>query len=263
VSGISSTHHVFSIEHLLGQFGDGQSSVLLRSSGGQGSETDHEEVESGEGDQVNSQFSQIRVKLTGESKTTGNSGHSNGNQMVKITVSGGGQFQGSETDIVKSFVIDDHTFVGVFNELMNGEGGVVGFNDGIRNFGGGNDGEGFHDSIGVFFSDFGDQKSSHTRSSTTSEGVGDLESLKTITSFSFFSDDIENGVDEFSTFGVVTFGPIVTSSGLSENEVIRSEELTERSGSNGIHSTGFKIHKDSSGNISSSGGFVVVNVDSF
>lgn len=75
MSGVSSAHHVFSIEHLLGQFGDSQGSVLLRSSGGQRSESYHEEVESGEGDQVDGQFSQIRVQLTRESEAAGNSGH--------------------------------------------------------------------------------------------------------------------------------------------------------------------------------------------
>jgi hypothetical protein len=100
VSGVGGAHHVFGVEHLLGQFGDGQGSVLLRSSGGQGGESDHEEMKSGERDQVNGQFSQIRVQLTGESEAAGDSGHSDGDQMVKITVSGGGQFQSSETDIV-------------------------------------------------------------------------------------------------------------------------------------------------------------------
>jgi hypothetical protein len=72
--------------------------------------------------------------------------------------------------------------------------------------------------------------------------VGDLESLKAITSFGFFSDDIQNGIDQFSSFGVVSFSPIVSGSGLSEYEVVGSEELTEGSGSDGIHGTGFQIH---------------------
>jgi hypothetical protein len=50
VSWVSSAHHVFGIEHLLGKFGDGQGSVLLRSSWGQRSESNHEEVESWEWD---------------------------------------------------------------------------------------------------------------------------------------------------------------------------------------------------------------------
>jgi len=73
VSWIGGAHHVLGVEHLLGQFGDGQSSVLLRSSGGQWGETDHEEMESWEGDQVDGQFSQIGVQLSWESETTGDS----------------------------------------------------------------------------------------------------------------------------------------------------------------------------------------------
>jgi len=70
VSGVSSTHHVLSIEHLLGKFRDGKGSVLLGSSGCQGGESNHEEVETGEGDQVDGQLSKIRVQLTGETETT-------------------------------------------------------------------------------------------------------------------------------------------------------------------------------------------------
>ena len=55
--------------------------------------------------------------------------------MVEITISGGGELEGSEADIVEGFVVDDHTFVSVFDELMDREGGVVGFNDGIRYLG--------------------------------------------------------------------------------------------------------------------------------
>jgi len=39
--------------------------------------------------------------------------------VVKITISRGGEFKGSETDIIESFVINDHTFIGVFDELMD------------------------------------------------------------------------------------------------------------------------------------------------
>ena len=90
MSGVGSAHHVFGIKHLLGQFRDGQGSVLLRSSGGQGGESDHEEVQSWEGDQVDGQFSQVRVQLTGESEAAGNSGHGGRDQVVQVTISRGG-----------------------------------------------------------------------------------------------------------------------------------------------------------------------------
>jgi len=92
--------------------------------------------------------------------------------------------------------------------------------------------------------------------------VGDLETLEAIATFSLLSDDIEDGVDELSSLGVVTLGPVVTGTGLSENEVVWSEELTEWAGSDGVHGSWFEIHEDGSWDVSTTGSFVVVDVDS-
>jgi hypothetical protein len=92
--------------------------------------------------------------------------------------------------------------------------------------------------------------------------VGDLETLQAVAALSLLSDDIEDGVDELSTLGVVTLGPVVTGTGLSENEVVWSEKLTEWAGSDGVHGAWLKIHEDGSWDVSSTSGLVEVNVDS-
>merc|ERR1712085_21716 len=74
VTGVGGAHHVLGIEHLLGELGDGESSVLLGASGGEGGESDHVEMETGEGGQVNGELSEIGVKLTGESEAAGEAG---------------------------------------------------------------------------------------------------------------------------------------------------------------------------------------------
>ncbi len=50
---------------LLGDLGDGDGTVRLRATGGEGRETDHEEVETREGHHVDGELSQVRVELTG------------------------------------------------------------------------------------------------------------------------------------------------------------------------------------------------------
>jgi len=76
-------------------------------------------METWEWDEVDSELSEIGVELTWESEAAGDTGESSGNEMVEITVGWGGELEGSEADIIKSFVINAHNLIGVFDELMD------------------------------------------------------------------------------------------------------------------------------------------------
>jgi hypothetical protein len=54
--------------------------------------------------------------------------------------------------------------------------------------------------------------------------VGELEALEVVAAFSLLADSLGDGVDELGALGVVALGPVVSSSRLSENKVIRAKQ---------------------------------------
>ena len=142
---VAGGHHVLGVEHLLGELGDGEGTVLLGSTGGEWGKTGHEKVETGEGDHVDGQLAEVSVQLTWESQAGSDTGHGGRDQVVQVTVGWGGELQGTEigldlanqsellpeADIVEGLVINAVGLVGVLNELVDGEGGIVGLDDGV------------------------------------------------------------------------------------------------------------------------------------
>ena len=194
------------------------------------------------------------VELTGETQAGGHTGHDGRDEVVQVAVAGVGELEGAHADVVQSLVVDTEGLVGVLDQLVDGEGGVVGLDDGVRDLGGGHDGEGGHHAVGELLADLGDEKRTHTGTGTTTERVGDLETLEAVAALGLATDDVEDLVDELGTLSVVTLGPVVASTGLTEDEVVGAEELAERTSADSVHGTGLQVDEDGTGNVLVAGG---------
>ena len=260
--GVSGAHHVLGVEALLGQLGDGEGAVLLRSTRRQGGEADHEEVEAGEGDHVDGQLAEVAVELAGEAEAARRAADGGGDEVVQVAVRGGGQLEGAEADVVQGLVVQGEALVGVLHELVDGEGGVVRLDDRVGHLGGGDDGEGRHDAVGILLADLGDEEGAHPGAGAAAHGVGELESLHAVAGLGLLADDVEDGVDELGALGVVALGPVVAGPGLAEDEVVGTEELAERPGADAVHGAGLEVHEDGPGDVAAAGRLVEVDVDS-
>jgi hypothetical protein len=84
-----------------------------------------------ERNQVDGELSEVRVELTRETKAASDARHDGGDQVIEISIGGRSELEGTEANVVESFVINAHDGVSVLDKLMDGKSGVVGFDNGI------------------------------------------------------------------------------------------------------------------------------------
>ncbi len=125
MAGITSSHHVLGIKHLLGELGHRKSPVLLAPPAGERGKARHEEMQTGERHHVDCQFAQISVELTREAQTGGDPAHCGRHEVVKITVGGCSEFECTEANIIQRLIVDAIRFISVLHQLMDGQRGIV------------------------------------------------------------------------------------------------------------------------------------------
>eukprot|EP00760_Papus_ankaliazontas_P025007 PhM_4_TR2455/c1_g1_i1/m.64634 len=261
VAGVGGAHHVLGVEHLLRELGHGERAVLLGAAGREGGEADHEEVQTGEGDEVDCELAEIGVELAGEAEAAGDAGHDSGDEVVEVAERGRGELERTKADVIQSFVINAHAFVGVLDELVDGERRVVGLDDRVGHLGGGDDGEGEHHAVGVLLAQLGDEERAHAGARAAAEGVRDLEALEAVAGLGLLAADVEDGVDELGALRVVTLRPVISRSRLAEDEVVGAEDLAVGAGADAVHRAGLKVHQHGAGDVAAARGLVEVDVD--
>ena len=131
MTGVSGSHHVLGVKHLLSQLGHRDGAVRSGPAASQGRKADHEKVQTREGNHVDGQLAQVRVELTGETETGRDARHDDRDEVVQVAVGRSRELQGTEANVVQRFIVDTEGLVRVFDELVHRESGVVGLDDSV------------------------------------------------------------------------------------------------------------------------------------
>jgi len=249
VSGVTLGHHVGGLEGGVGDLGHGELLVVGLLSGDDGGVRRQHKVDSGVRNQVGLELGHIDVEGTVESEGGGQGGDDLGDQSVKIGVGGSLDVEVSSADIVDSFVVEHNGHIGVLQEGVSGQDGVVRLNDGSGDLGRGIDGETELGLLSVVDGESLQEEGTESGSGTTTDGVEDEESLETGTVVGELSDSVEAEIDDFLSDGVMTSGEVVGGIFLSGDQLFGVEELSVGSGSDFVDNGGFEIEEDGSGNV--------------
>ena len=98
-------------------------------------------MDSGVGDEVGLELGDINVEGTIESEGSGQRGDNLSDESVEVGVGGSLDVEVSSADIVDGLVVEHDGDIGVLEERVGGEDGVVRFNNGGGDLGRGVDGE--------------------------------------------------------------------------------------------------------------------------
>jgi len=217
--------------------------------GDDGSVGGEHEMDTGVGDEVGLEFSNINVKGTIESEGGGEGGDNLGDESVEVGVGGSLDVEVSSADIVDGLVVEHDGDVGMLEEGVSGEDGVVGLNNGGGDLGGGVDGESELGLLTVIDGESLEEEGSETGTGTSTDGVEDEETLETSALIGELSDSVEAEIDDLLTDGVMTSSEVVSGILLSGDELLGMEQLSVGSGSDLIDNGGLEIEEDASGDV--------------
>ena len=205
-------------------------------------------------DQVSLEFSNINVKGTIESEGGSEGGDNLSDKSVQVGVGWSLDIEVSSADIIDGFVIEDNGDIGVLEEGVSGEDGVVWLNNGGGDLWGWVDGETELGFLTVIDGESFEKEGSESGTGSSTDGVEDEETLETSTLIGELSDSVEAEINDFFTDGVMSSGEVVGSIFFTGDELLWVEQLSVGSGSDLIDNGWLEIEEDSSWDVLTSTG---------
>jgi hypothetical protein len=204
------------------------------------------------GHEVGLELGHIDVEGTIESEGGSERRDNLGDESVEVSVGGSLNVEVSAGNIVDSLVVEHDGDIGVLEEGVGGEDGVVWLNNGGGDLGRRVDGETELGLLSVIDGESLEEERSETGSGTSTDGVEDEETLESSALVSELSDSVEAEIDDLFTDGIMSSGEVVGSIFFTGDELLWVEELSVGTGSNLIDNGWLEIEEDGSWNVLSS-----------
>jgi len=246
VSWIALGHHGGWLEGGVGDLSDGELLVVSFLGGDDWCIGRKHEMDSWVWHQVGLELSNIDVKGTVESERGGQGRDDLGDESVQVGVGWSLDIEVSSADIINSLIVEHDGDISVLEERVSGKNRVVWLNNSGGNLWGWVHSETELGFLTVIDGESLEEEGSESRSSSTTDGLEDEETLETSALIGKLSDSVEAEIDDFFTNGVVTSGEVVGGIFLTRDELLWMEELSVGSGSDLIDNGWLEIEEDSS-----------------
>ena len=254
VAGIALGHHGAGLEDRVGDLGHAELLVVGPGGGDQGGVRGEHEVDAGVGDQVGLELVDVDVEGAVEAERRGEGGDDLRDEAVKVGVGGALDVEVAAAHVVEGLVVEAEGAVGVLEEGVGGEDGVVGLDDGRGDLRGWADGEAELGLAAVVHREALEEEAAQAGAGAAAGGVEDEEALQAGAVVGELADAVEDGVDDLLSDGVVAAGVVVGGVLLAGDDLLGMVELAVGAGPDLVAHGGLQVDVDGAGHVAAVAG---------
>lgn len=208
-----------------------------------------QEVDARIRNQVGLELVEVHVERAFEAQGASERRDDLSDQAVQVAISRTRNIQSTVADVVDGFVVEQESAVGVLQQGVGRQDGVVGLDDSSGDLGRRIDAEVKLGLLAVVDGQALEQERAEAGAGTTANGVEDHEALEAVALVSQLADALEDEVDLLLADGVVTTGVVVGGVFLARDKLLGVEELLVLARADLVNDGRLQIGHDSTRNI--------------
>merc|ERR1719247_1825057 len=190
-----------------------------------------------------------KISFTVEPKGGGQRRDDLSDQSVQVRVRGALDVQVAAADVVQRLVVDLVGHIGVLEQRVHAQHGVVRLDHGGGDLRAAPHGERDLGLLAVVDGQTLHHQAPETGAGTTADGVVDQEALEARAVVRELADAVQAQVDDLLTDGVVTAGEVVGGVFFTGDQLFRVEELTVGAGADLVDHGGLQVHEHATGHV--------------